>query len=305
MAADTGPRGGTVQVNGLRLHYLDWGNVDAPPMLLLHGTSSHAHIWDHFAAAFRHAFHIVALDQRGFGDSEWPPDHTRGYLQTFWASDVKGVIDALGFAPVVLIGLSTGGNNALHFTATHPEDIARLVIVEMGPEVQREGVDRVIRSIPAQEEFESAEAAIAYLTGSGGRADPVLARQHALHSLRRIDDGRVGLKGDPALRRRDWRRPLRTAVENWAAVHAIACPTLLVRGGESRLLSAEIAERMAQEMQDCSLVTIAGAGHSVPLHRPLEFEAAVGDWLGIEPRREPQPGNSPLSNQPAASRTVL
>jgi pimeloyl-ACP methyl ester carboxylesterase len=66
-------------------------------------------------------------------------------------------------------------------------------------------------------------------------------------------------------------------------VRKISCPTLLIRGGDSRLLEADTAERMQREMVDCTLVTIAGAGHSVPLHHPVEFEAAVRDWLGIEP----------------------
>lgn len=87
------------------------------------------------------------------------------------------------------------------------------------------------------------------------------------------------MKGDPALRNRAWRRPLPTQEENWANVHAVSCPTLLIRGGDSKLLSPEIAERMAQEMRDCTLVTIEGAGHAVPLHRPVEFEATVREWL--------------------------
>lgn len=109
---------------------------------------------------------------------------------------------------------------------------------------------------------------------------PVLAREHALHALKLLDGGRVALKGDPSLRRQDWRRPYRTTAENWAAAHAIACPTLLIRGGQSRFLTAEIAERVQLEMKDCTLVTIAGAGHFVPLQRPIEFEAAVRNWLG-------------------------
>lgn len=86
------PQAGTVEVNGLRLHYLDWGNTDAPSMLLLHGTSSHAHMWDHFATAFQNAFHVVALDQRGFGDSQWPPGQTisRGICRSTGSAILRG-----------------------------------------------------------------------------------------------------------------------------------------------------------------------------------------------------------------------
>ncbi len=271
----------TVEVNGLRLNYLDWGNSSAPPMLLLHATASHAHLWDHFARRFRHAFHVVAFDSRGNGDSEWPADYQTGYAQDNWVSDIKGFLDAVGLKPVTLIGVSTGANNAMHFAAAHPDYVSRLVMIEMAPEVQREGVSRVISSIPAQETFDSLEEAVAYLAGSAGRADPVLARDHALHSIRPLGDGRYGMKGDPNLRRRDWRRPLHTSQENWAAAHAVSCPTLLVRGGDSRLVAAGMAERMRDEMQNADLITIEGAGHMVPLHKPQELEVAAAEWLGV------------------------
>lgn len=278
------PLEGNVEVDGLKLHYLDWGNESAPPMLLLHATASHAHLWDHFARRFRHAFHIVAFDSRGNGDSEWPADYTTGYAQANWVSDIKGVIDALGIGPVTLIGVSTGANNAMHFAATHPDDVSRLVIVEMAPEVQRAGVTRVIDSIPAREEFDSLEEAVEYLTAQGGRADPALSQHHARHAVRPLGDGRYGMKGDPNLRRRDWRRPLHTSEENWAAALAVQCPTLLVRGGKSRLVGAEVAERMRERMQNAELVTIEDAGHMVPLHQPVEFEAVIAKWLGVTPQ---------------------
>lgn len=284
MTAQVQPKDGRVQVNGLQLHYLDWGNETAPPMLLLHATASHAHLWDHFARRFRDAFHIVAFDSRGNGDSEWPADYATGYAQENWVEDIRGFLDAVGLRPVTLIGVSTGANNAMHFAAAHPEYVSRLVMIEMAPEVRREGVARVISSIPAREAFDSLEEAVAYLTGSAGRADPTLAREHAIHSVTPLGGGRYGMKGDPNLRRRDWRRPLHTSEESWAAAHAVRCPTLLVRGGDSRLVAADVAERMRGEMRDADLVTIEGAGHMVPLHKPLEMEAAVASWLGVSLR---------------------
>lgn len=281
MTMQAEPRDGMVEVNGLQLHYLDWGNEAAPPMLLLHATASHAHLWDHFARRFRDTSHILAFDSRGNGDSEWPQDYTTGYAQAHWVSDIKGFLDALELEPVTLIGVSTGANNAMHFAAAHPDYVSRLVMIEMAPEVRREGVTRVISSIPAQEEFDSLDEAVAYLTGSAGRADPVLAREHAVHSVRPLGDGRYVMKGDPNLRRRDWRRPLHTSEENWTAARAVSCPTLLVRGGDSRLVAADIAERMRGEMQRADLVTIEGAGHMVPLHRPEEMATAIADWLGV------------------------
>lgn len=251
-------------------------------MLLLHGTASHAHLWERFGPAFASDYHVIALDQRGHGDSDWPPDYRDGYLPNVWVDDIDAIVDELQLAPVTLIGVSAGGNTAMHFTAEHPEKVARLVIVEMGPQAAAAGVTRVIDSIPAREEFESLDVAVNYLLRPGGRADPELGRSHALHAVRRREDGSFALKGDPALRRKDWRRPLRTHEDNWAAARRVARPTLVIRGSESKLLSPEVAERMAREMPDCSLVTIEGAGHAVPLHRPAEFESTVRAWLLVQ-----------------------
>ncbi len=276
---DAAAQSGEAFANGLRLHFLRWEAEGQWPMVLLHGTASHAHVWDDFAPRFAHQYDMIAPDQRGHGDSESPPDYTSGYPKDIWVSDLRAVVNQLRLAPITLVGVSAGGNSAIHFAASFPEAVTRLVVVEMGPEAAREGVTRVIQSIPGEEEFESLEAGIQYLTRAGGRSDPALGRSHAIHALRPIGNGRVALKGDPALRRRDWRRPLRTAAENWEAVRAVACPTLLVRGAESKLLTDDLARQIEREMKDCTLVTIDGAGHAVPLHRPSEFARAVGDWL--------------------------
>ena len=174
MTTQTTPRDGTVEVNGLRLHYLDWGNEEAPPMLLLHGTSSHARVWDHFGAALSDAFHVVALDARGHGDSESPPDYLTGYRQEYWISDIDGIVSALNLKPMVLVGLSTGANNAMHYTAAHPEAVERLIVIEMGPEVMRAGVASVSVGKPSREEFDTQEEGMQFLMAGNRRADPEL-----------------------------------------------------------------------------------------------------------------------------------
>jgi pimeloyl-ACP methyl ester carboxylesterase len=270
---------GWIDVNGLRLHYLEWGTADHPAMVLLHGTASHAHLWDRFAPSFADAFHIIALDLRGYGDSEWPTDYLEGYRTEYWVSDLKAVIDGLRLAPAVIVGHSGGALHAMHFAASHPDDVSKLIMIEMAPEVRREGVTRVKSSVPRREEFDSLEEGIEYLARPGGRADPALAREHAVHALRTVGDGRVALKGDPSLRRRDWMRPLRTKDENWAAARSVSCPSLVIRGAESRMVTSELGERMRAEMHTCTVAAIQGAGHNVPLHRPAELEAVVRDWL--------------------------
>jgi pimeloyl-ACP methyl ester carboxylesterase len=125
MAADITPQDNYLDADGLRLHYLDWGHDPAPPMLLLHGFSGHAHTWDSFARAMCGEFHVLALDQRGHGDSAWANDGA--YTVDDHASDIAAFHDHLMLDPVVLIGLSMGGRNALMFAAIHPGKAEKLV----------------------------------------------------------------------------------------------------------------------------------------------------------------------------------
>ena len=277
MATEVKPREGFVRVNGLRLHYLDWGNEAAQPMLLLHGFTSHAHSWDTFAAALQDRFHIVALDQRGHGESEWAPEYTMASA----IGDVHGVVQELGLHTMLLIGLSMGGSRAIHYAAAHPNEVERLVIVDIGPEVPAAGSARVAAGAQAKDQFDSEEEAFQQARAANPRADEQQMRVRLRYNLRHLPNGKLTWKWDKALRDPSRPRPRPQPEENWAAVHAISCPTLLVRGAESDVLATETAERMEREMKDCTLVTIAGSGHPVPMDRPAEFEAAVRSWLVV------------------------
>ena len=90
------PKDKYLKINGLRLHYLDWGTKGHQPMLLLHGFMAHAHVWDDFALRFRNHYHILALDQRGHGESQWAKDVA--YTLDDHFSDIYQFIEALGLA---------------------------------------------------------------------------------------------------------------------------------------------------------------------------------------------------------------
>ena len=93
-------------VNGLQMHYVEWGMANHPTMLLLHGFQSHAHTWDTFSYAMAKTYHVLALDQRGHGDTAWDPDGN--YTSEAFVRDIVGVIDALHIAPTILVGHSMG-----------------------------------------------------------------------------------------------------------------------------------------------------------------------------------------------------
>ena len=273
MATDVKPADGYVDVNGLRLHYLEWGAAGSPGMVLLHGLTSHAHSWDHFARALQDRYHIVALDQRGHGDSAWPPDH--GYGTAQYVADALALVDALGMQRFVLIGLSMGAHNAMAFTAAHPQRVTHLVPVDIAPAF-RGAAERRAQAANAPEPprvFTSVEEAYAHARSLNQRPPEDVQRDRVRWSVKELPDGRVELKYDPEAPR--WWEP----ADLWDAIPAIACPTLVIRGGESEVLSDEVARRMAATFPNARLVTVEGSGHPVPLDRPAAFEQAVREFL--------------------------
>ncbi|MCK4785027.1 MAG: alpha/beta hydrolase [Desulfobacteraceae bacterium] len=120
-----------LNINGLRLHYLDWGNEKGQPMLLLHGFMAHAHVWDEFALHFHSRYHVIALDQRGHGESQWSRDMAYSLDDHF--SDIALLIETLKLEELILIGHSMGGRHALLYTACVPHKVDRLILVDARP----------------------------------------------------------------------------------------------------------------------------------------------------------------------------
>ena len=281
MPADKTPLDRNIDVDGLRLHYLDWRNETAPPMLLLHGFSGHAHTWDTFARAMCDQFHVLALDHRGHGESGWAKDGA--YTVDDHARDVGAFHERLGLGPVVLIGLSMGGRNAITFTSLHPGQVEKLVIVDIGPDIDPRGAERVRRTAAeAPEEFASVDEAVAYLRRSAplvSAASDAALRHRVEHGVKQLPNGRYTWKYDRVLRdqRRKGGTPL---VDLWPAVRQINAPTLILRGSESDVFAPETAKRMEELIPASRFVEIPGAGHSIPADAPAAFERAVREFLG-------------------------
>jgi esterase len=269
------PRDQLAMLNGLRFHYREWGAEAAPPLVLLHGYTSHARTWDTFARALADRCRVFALDQRGHGESGWTDD----YATERMVEDLAAFAGALRLDRFDLLGLSMGGRVAYGYAARHTESIRRLVIVDIGPELVASGSERIRRGVQANDVFDSPEAAYAAAREGNRRAPEDELRRRVLNNLMLRDDGRWTYRYDTALRDPARLRPQADPAEGWAALARIAAPTLLVRGAESDLLSPETARRMVETMPDCRLVTVPDAGHSVPLDNPQGFIAAVRPFL--------------------------
>ena len=264
----------TVGINGLTFHYTDWGGSGAP-LVMLHGLSGHAHTWDHTAAALTDRYHVLALDQRGHGDTDWAPRYGLSPM----SEDLLGFLDALDLPEVTLMGLSMGGLVAFVFTAAHPERVTRAVIMDIGPEIAPAGSANVASSLAAKDVFSSEDEAFAQARAANPRPADATLRHRLRHNLRPLPDGTLTFKYDSALRRNPRALFDLTPDQLWTAWRAMACPVLLVRGDDSDVLAADTAQRMLAENANVSFASVPDCGHSITLDRPEGLLEAVGPWL--------------------------
>ena len=265
----------------LRLHYCDWGNPDAPPLVLVHGGRDHARSWDRVAERLSDRWHIIAPDLRGHGDSEWSQDG--GYAMPGYIYDLAQLIHQRQLAPVSLIGHSLGGNIATRYSGIYPENVRRLVSVEglglspkaMAERLARPMAERLRAWIEAQRGL-AARVPRRYLT----IADAVLRMQAAnkhlsleqashltRHGVKQNEDGTYSWKFDPYLHVfPPVDLPMAEIEKLWANV---GCPTLLVYGKES-WASNPHEDGRARHFKNVRVVMVENAGHWVH-HDQTEF----------------------------------
>jgi pimeloyl-ACP methyl ester carboxylesterase len=268
-----------ISVNGVRLRYFDYGNADKTPLICLHGHTGQAHIWDDFAEEMSDKFHVLTVDQRGHGESQWAAS---GYERDRFVEDLGAFIDALGFKKVILAGLSMGGWNSLLYTSDHPERVEKIIIVDIGPESSEESRKQWGSRPPAPAEFKSFDDAVAYAKESNPWVADDRLRRDLDARFKQRADGKWVTKADPALTA----TPLRDGSDQdliaryWRALEVIPCPILEVRGAESPLLDGVLRERMQKASNDMSWVDVPRAGHVVTVDNPTEFIEATRPFLG-------------------------
>src|SRR2546429_8108043 len=150
------PADGTTTLNGFRFHFLDWGARGEPPVLLLHGGAQTAHSWDEVAPELAADHHVLALDQRGHGDSDRAPGGL--YRRADFVADVRSFLDDRGWPAAAVIALRMGGLNSIALAASHPERVRGLVVVDVAPTVERAGRDAIARQLTRRDFDSFAEA---------------------------------------------------------------------------------------------------------------------------------------------------
>jgi len=272
--------------DGLSLHVVQWSR-EGVPFLFVHGFGNEAHIWDDFVPALAPHYAVHALDWRGHGDSDW---HTDGaYDWDDHLRDLEQVVEGFGWQRFVLCGHSLGGRVALLYAAAHPEKLAGLVVVDTGPEHDPRGQLRIRMDAESQPDpsFENLAECQTMLAHQYAAALPSAIERMARHTTRQRADGRFVFKMDPKLRNFSARaegmsndelaahdEALRERL--WAACRSVPCPTLVVRGAASDILSADVAEAMVDDaLAHGSLAVIGRASHSVMTDNPDEFGRAL------------------------------
>lgn len=261
----------------VKLHHLDWGNEGQHPIVLVHGSRLHAHVWNDFSNRFKDRFHIVAVDQRGHGDSGWCA-RGRYDLEDFY-HDLRAVIEARGLTRFTLIGHSLGGRVSMLYAARHHQQLERLVLVDITPgrpAAATPGADiSRITETPGPRDFDSEAEAIAYLAKLLSRAPAHVIEDSVRFGMRQTASGRYTWKYDPALLKR-----APATLDLWSMVKSIPTPTLLQYGSHSKVVSAELAEQLRQTMPQCTVERIEKAGHALFTDQPDAFAASVGRFLG-------------------------
>lgn len=267
--------------DGLRLHVLEWSR-EGVPFLMLHGFGNEAHLWDDIAPVLAPHYRLLALDLRGHGESDHDPEGR--YDHGDMVRDLEAACEALAIERLVLMGHSLGGRVATLFAGRHPERMAGLVIVDSGPEVDLRGALRIrLDAEQAPESFASEEEFARHLARAYPLASGEVVARMAHHLLRPDGDGRYRVRMDARLRRATGREPEAERAwqearsrELWDALARIPCPTLVIRGAASDVLSPEVAERMAEEvLADGRLEVVPRASHSVVIDNPEAFREAV------------------------------
>ena len=261
-----------IVVAGLRLHLLDWGGEGRTPLLLLHGFTGHAHAFDTLAIALQQHFHVYALDQRGHGDS----DPAEVYDAAGAFADLSGVVAELGHHSLVFVGLSMGGRSAMYFASKRPEAVQQLVVVDIGPEISKRAAEPSAGP-PEPDVWESVEQAAQHLHRANPYPGIHYYRWVVSQSLRERPEGGLVWKWHPSIKE----RRVQGDVDWWAVVRAIATPTLLLRGAESRVLDRDVAERMVKELPRGRLVEIPKAVHTLHEDNPEAVLAALKDFLAF------------------------
>lgn len=265
-----------VDVNGLRIHYLDWGNPGKPPMILIHGIARHAHTFDHIAPHFARDYHVVAIDMRGHGDSSWDPKGD--YLVEDHVKDLEGLVKQLKLTHITMLGNSTGGRVVQVFAGMHPDLVAKLIVEDVGPQRPEDIASGFARRVQQEANgWASEEELVQELLKENRGIAESWVRNYAHFGVKPRADGRFVWKRDPNLVKGF------VPTDLWSSVRRITSPAIYILGGKSTIVPADTQQELKKALRDCEVVTMPGLGHYPDVEDPPGFLAIADRFLSRKP----------------------
>jgi pimeloyl-ACP methyl ester carboxylesterase len=287
---DFGPTSHSFVSQRLRLNYLDWGNPQAPTLVLVHGGRDHARSWDWVARALRDDWHIICPDLRGHGDSAWSPDGA--YSMPFFVSDLAQLLHQTTDAPVTIVAHSLGGVISLRYAGLYPERVRRLAVIE-GVGLSRRSMserqqlpvaerwrdwiaERRALSARLPRRYATLEEAYARMSAENRHLSAEQARHLTIHGVSRNEDGTYSWKFDNYIRSE---LPLSLSDDELHALwHNIDCPVWLVHGADSWATHPG-EDGSAAFFKDARVTSYESAGHWVHHDRFPTFSADLRAFL--------------------------
>jgi pimeloyl-ACP methyl ester carboxylesterase len=256
------------------IHFIEWGEKNAPPLIMWHGLARTGRDFDDIAAALADTYRIICPDTIGRGLSQWSPDPDQEYCLAFYAKLAQALVDQLGFDKVRWVGTSMGGAIGTVAGATTLKGrITHLALNDNGPALAAAAVERIKAYAGNPPQFTTVtelEAFYRTVYKPFGWLSDAQWRRLAETSARRMPDGKVTPHYDPAMVRQFIVRPDDYAL--WKEYDALDMPVLVLRGTDSDLLLQETAEEMTRRGPKAELAVIEGCGHAPALNVPAQIE---------------------------------
>ena len=268
--------------DGLRLHFRDYpGEGDRPPLLCLHGLTRNHRDFAALAERVSPRFRVLALDFRGRGNSDYDPLPER-YVPLTYAGDVIELLDQIGLPEAVFVGTSLGGLVTMTVAALQPQRIAAAILNDIGPDIDRSGIERIRTYVGKDVRFADWDEAARAIAANNSGAFERYTHEDWVKMARRTcreQDGAVRFDYDMAIALPFNAAPAEALVDAWPLFRLLGQkPLLIVRGAKSDLLSEETARRMIEAAPGATLVTVEGVGHAPELDEP-EAVAAIDAFL--------------------------
>jgi pimeloyl-ACP methyl ester carboxylesterase len=266
-----------LNVSGIRLHYLDWGKRGLQPILLLHGFMAHAHVWDDFAQTFRTRYHVVAVDQRGHGESQWSKNGLYSIDDHF--SDLANIIRILRLRDLIIIGHSMGGRNALFYAACNPTMVEQLILVDIRPgndPASTRVLKNLLNHLPL--EASSVEEVVKKVCKLSPYFSKEICHHIVAHGFKQMPNGQWVPKFD--VRMIQQLEKTNYDAENlWPFLQNVICRSLVIRGERSSFLSKKVAQKICRFIPNAELREIPASTHFPAQENPIVFNKVISDFL--------------------------